>query len=267
MKTIKVLFFATAACFLATACTTSAPEDNCKEASYDNIMCYEYSRDDCGNIICAPPSSSDSKKISSSSTVKSSSSTKKISSSSRTQSSSSVKISSSSSTEKFSSSRATSSSNAGKISSSSNESSSSSQAKSSSSEKSKTILEAVQESGKYTTRDSVAAYLCKFDKLPSNYVGKNEGQNLYESKTGKSFEKWNFNPWTTIGVMIGGDKFNNYASNASNYHATLPEGSYREADVEYSAKNRGTKRLVYQSDCVIYYTADHYETFNRLEIH
>ncbi len=207
MKTIKVLFFATAACFLATACTTSAPEDNCKEASYDNIMCYEYSRDDCGNIICAPPSSSDSKKISSSSTVKSSSS-----------------------------------------------------------EKSKTILEAVQESGKYTTRDSVAAYLCKFDKLPSNYVSKNDGQNLYESKTGKTFEKWNFNPWTTIGVMIGGDKFNNYASNASNYHATLPEGSYREADVEYSAKNRGTKRLVYQSDCVIYYTADHYESFSKLEI-
>jgi hypothetical protein len=129
------------------------------------------------------------------------------------------------------------------------------------------IYEAVQESGKYTTRDSVAAYLCKFDKLPSNYVSKNDGQNLYESKTGKTFEKWNFNPWTTIGVMIGGDKFNNYASNANNYHATLPEGSYHEADIEYSAKNRGTKRLVYQSDCVIYYTADHYETFNRLEIH
>ena len=128
------------------------------------------------------------------------------------------------------------------------------------------IYEAVQESGKYTTRDSVAAYLCKFDKLPSNYVGKNEGQQLYETKTGKTFEKWNFNPWTTIGVMIGGDKFNNYASNANNYHATLPEGSYHEADIEYSAKNRGTKRLVYQSDCVIYYTADHYETFSKLEI-
>ena len=129
------------------------------------------------------------------------------------------------------------------------------------------IYEAVQESGKYTSKDSVAAYLCKFDKLPSNYVGKDEGQNLYESKTGKTFEKWNFNPWTTIGVMIGGDKFNNYASNASNYHESLPEGSYREADVEYSTKNRGTKRLVYQSDCIIYYTSDHYETFSKLEIH
>ena len=105
------------------------------------------------------------------------------------------------------------------------------------------IYEAVEESGLYTTKDSVAAYLCKF-------------------------EKWNFNPWTTIGVMIGGDEFNNHADdpNPDRYHPSLPEGDYLEADVEYSAKNRGTKRLIYQSDCVIYYTADHYETFNKLEV-
>ena len=125
---------------------------------------------------------------------------------------------------------------------------------------------AVEESGLYTTKDSVAAYLCKFDKLPSNYVGKDEGIALYESKTGNTFSKWNFNPWTTLGVMIGGDDFKNYASDPDYYHATLPEGSYHEADVDYSAKNRGTKRLVYQSDCVIYYTADHYETFTQLEV-
>ncbi|WP_295038713.1 ribonuclease domain-containing protein [uncultured Fibrobacter sp.] len=124
----------------------------------------------------------------------------------------------------------------------------------------KSIYEAVEESGLYTTRDSVAAYLCKFDKLPSNYVGKNEGKSLYESKTGKTFEKWNFNPWTTIGVMIGGDVFDNR-------EGLLPSGSYHEADVDYSAKNRGTKRLIYQSDCVIYYTADHYETFSKLDVH
>lgn len=132
--------------------------------------------------------------------------------------------------------------------------------KSSSSVATKSIYEAVEESGLYTTKDSVAAYLCKFDKLPSNYVGKNEGQSLYESKTGNTFEKWNFNPWTTIGVMIGGDVF-------ENREGLLPNGSYREADVDYSAKNRGTKRLIYQSDCVIYYTADHYETFSKLDVH
>ena len=130
---------------------------------------------------------------------------------------------------------------------------------SSSSVATKSIYEAVEESGLYTTKDSVAAYLCKFDKLPSNYVGKNEGKSLYESKTGNSFSKWNFNPWTTLGVMIGGDVF-------ENREGLLPNGSYHEADVDYSAKNRGTKRLIYQSDCVIYYTADHYESFDKLEV-
>ena len=123
----------------------------------------------------------------------------------------------------------------------------------------KSIYEAVEESGLYTTRDSVAAYLCKFDKLPGNYVGKDEGISLYESKTGNTFSKWNFNPWTTLDVMIGGDVY-------ENHDGQLPSGSYHEADVDYSAKNRGTKRLIYQSDCVIYYTADHYETFNKLEV-
>lgn len=130
---------------------------------------------------------------------------------------------------------------------------------SSSSVATKSIYEAVEESGLYTTKDSVAAYLCKFDKLPSNYVGKNVGISLYELETGNTFSKWNFNPWTTLGVMIGGDVFDNR-------EGLLPSGSYHEADVDYSAKNRGTKRLIYQSDCVIYYTADHYETFNKLEV-
>ena len=123
----------------------------------------------------------------------------------------------------------------------------------------KSIYEAVEESGLYTTKDSVAAYLCKFDKLPGNYVGKDEGISLYESKTGNTFSKWNFNPWTTLGVMIGGDVF-------EHREGLLPNGSYHEADVDYSAKNRGTKRLIYQSDCVIYYTADHYESFDKLEV-
>jgi len=129
------------------------------------------------------------------------------------------------------------------------------------------IYEAVVKNGIYTTRDSVAAYLCKFGVLPKNYVNKATGKVLYEEETGNVFSKWNFNPWTTIGVMIGGDTFNNYADdpNPDYYHPSLPEGSYQEADVDYYAENRGTKRLVYADECVIYWTADHYETFTLLE--
>ena len=144
------------------------------------------------------------------------------------------------------------------VSSSSIVASSSSTAVSSSAEdKNARIYDAIDESGKYTARDSVAAYICKFDKLPQNYVNKAEGQKLYESSTGNAFSKWNFNPWETLGVMIGGDRFNNL----------IGAGDFYEADVDYgNAKNRGTKRLIYQSGCIIYYTEDHYVTFNPLEI-
>ena len=204
---------------------------------------------------CSVEESSSSKVKSSSSKILSSSSHKVIESSSSKVKSSSSKILSSSSSKIIESSFS-------KVISSSSwilSSSSSSKISSSSTISRLSIYDAVEESGLYTTKDSVAAYLCKFDKLPANYVGKDKGIALYESKTGNAFSKWNFNPWTTINVMIGGDKF-------SNNEGLLPEGSYHEADVDYSAKNRGTKRLIYQSDCVIYYTSDHYESFSKLEV-
>ena len=112
-------------------------------------------------------------------------------------------LESSSSKEKSSSSKKLSSSSKAKSSSSKvSPSSSSSEKKLSSSTSLLSIYEAVEESGLYTTKDSVAAFLCKFDKLPANYVGKNAGKKLYESETGNTFSKWNFNPWKTIGVMI-----------------------------------------------------------------
>lgn len=218
-------------------------------------------------VACSSPTipnndSSETELSSSSSRGKSSNSELASSSSSEKSLSSSSQESVSSSSDEMDSSssqRIDSSSSESQSSSSSATSSSSESIESSSSVDIHDIYEAVEESGEYTTKDSVAAYLCKFDKLPSNYVGKNEGKDLYESSTGNTFSRWNFNPWTTIGVMIGGDSF-------SNTEEILPEGEYYEADVDYSGSNRGTKRLVYQSGCIIYYTADHYETFDLLSI-
>lgn len=119
------------------------------------------------------------------------------------------------------------------------------------------IVQSTSQQEQYTTRDAVARYICDNGRLPPNYVDKATGTAMYERKTGRSFRKWNFNPWTTLGVMIGGDYF-------ENREGRLPGDYYREADVDYSGPNRGTKRLVYADGCEIWYTADHYQSFSRM---
>lgn len=110
----------------------------------------------------------------------------------------------------------------------------------------------------YTTKNEVAKYICENGSLPSNYVSKSEGKRRYEQKTGRNFTKWNFNPLTTLGVMIGGDYF-------ENREGLLPPGTWYEADVDYFANNRGTNRLVYSNGCNIYYTGNHYKSFSKVE--
>ena len=111
----------------------------------------------------------------------------------------------------------------------------------------------------YTTKDEVAQYICDNDKLPPNYVSKDEAMRIYEEKTGQTFTKWNFNPLRKLGIMIGGDNF-------SNREKKLPQGSYKEADVDYFEVNRGKNRLIYAKNCNIYHTNDHYQTFTKLNI-
>ena len=57
--------------------------------------------------------------------------------------------------------------------------------------------------------------------------------------------------------MIGGDYFGNFEGN-------LPEADYREADVNYKGGRRGAERIIFDEDTNIYYTKDHYETFERI---
>ena len=62
------------------------------------------------------------------------------------------------------------------------------------------------------------------------------------------------------GKSIGGDYF-------GNYEGSLPQASdrkYYECDIDSDGKYRGAKRIVYSNDGLIYYTEDHYETFELL---
>ncbi|MBQ0005611.1 MAG: hypothetical protein KBS68_07110 [Clostridiales bacterium] len=107
---------------------------------------------------------------------------------------------------------------------------------------------AIDTDGEYYTETQVAAYLDEFGELPSNYVTKDEAVKLgWEGG----------NPMNSIGKCIGGDYY-------GNYEKKLPDGVYHECDVNYSGDSRGAERLVYSTTGDIYYTSDHYNSFEKL---
>ncbi len=108
----------------------------------------------------------------------------------------------------------------------------------------------IDENGSYTTRDDVALYIHVYGKLPSNFITKKEAEKL--GWTGGSLEPY------APGKCIGGGRF-------GNYEGILPDGNYKECDIDtLGKKSRGAKRIVYSDDGRIYYTADHYESFTQL---
>lgn len=107
--------------------------------------------------------------------------------------------------------------------------------------------------GSYTSRDDVALYIHQYGKLPGNFITKAEAQKLGWS--GGSLEKY------APGKSIGGDRF-------GNYEGALPKKAgrtYTECDIDTrGASSRGAKRIVFSNDGLIYYTGDHYSTFELL---
>lgn len=110
----------------------------------------------------------------------------------------------------------------------------------------------LREDGHYSSKAEVGLYLYLYGKLPSNFITKKEAQNLgWVSKEGNLWE-------VAPGMSIGGDKF-------GNYEGILPEGKkYYECDIDYQGGYRGEKRIIYSTDGYIYYTEDHYESFEQL---
>ena len=114
--------------------------------------------------------------------------------------------------------------------------------------------EIISEDGTYTSKEEVAEYLHTYGHLPSNFIKKKAAQKLgWVSKEGNL---WDVAP----GMSIGGDYF-------GNYEGILPEAEdrdYYECDIDFDGSYRGAKRIVYSNDGLIYYTEDHYETFELL---
>lgn len=112
---------------------------------------------------------------------------------------------------------------------------------------------ALDEDGTYTGKEDVAAYIHTYGHLPNNFITKKEAEKLGWS--GGSLEPY------APGKCIGGSRF-------GNYEGILPEKDgrkYTECDIDtLGASKRGAKRIVFSNDGLIYYTGDHYETFELL---
>ena len=112
---------------------------------------------------------------------------------------------------------------------------------------------ALDEGGSYTTKEDVALYIHLYGHLPSNFITKKQAEAL--GWPGGSLEPY------APGKCIGGGRF-------GNYEGLLPEADgrkYTECDIDtLGRKSRGAKRIVFSNDGLIYYTEDHYESFELL---
>jgi len=112
---------------------------------------------------------------------------------------------------------------------------------------------AIDEAGEYTTKEDVSLYLSTYGHLPDNFITKSEARAL--GWNGGGLDDYAY------GKSIGGDRF-------GNNEGLLPEASgrqYYECDIDtLHQDSRGAERIVFSSDGLIYYTEDHYESFDLL---
>ncbi len=112
----------------------------------------------------------------------------------------------------------------------------------------------VREDGEYSSKEEVAEYISRFGHLPGNYITKKDAEALgWRSSEGNLGE-------VAPGKSIGGDRF-------GNYEGQLPSKKgrkYYECDIDYDGGYRGSKRIIYSSDGLVFYTEDHYNTFEQL---
>ncbi|MBR6609881.1 MAG: ribonuclease [Oscillospiraceae bacterium] len=117
----------------------------------------------------------------------------------------------------------------------------------------KTDAAVIDEDGSYFDKENVALYIHTYGRLPDNFITKDEARDL--GWEGGSVEKY------APGKAIGGDRF-------GNYEGLLPKKkgrTYTECDIDTDGyHSRGSRRIVFSNDGLIYYTHDHYESFELL---
>lgn len=113
---------------------------------------------------------------------------------------------------------------------------------------------AIAEEGWYDQAQEVALYLRTYGRLPENFITKAQAQELGWDNRTVTLDQ------VAPGKSIGGSHFGNYEGQLP----SAPGRTWKECDIDASKGHRGVKRLVYSNDGLIYYTQDHYQTFERL---
>lgn len=112
----------------------------------------------------------------------------------------------------------------------------------------------VTEDGTYTSKDEVALYLHTYGHLPSNFISKTKARAAgWVSSEGNLDE-------VLPGKSIGGSTY--YDDDGD-----LPAADGRtwtECDIDYHGGYRGSEREIFSNDGLVFYTDDHYQTFEQL---
>ncbi len=113
---------------------------------------------------------------------------------------------------------------------------------------------ALDEDGWYDSKEDVALYIHLYGDLPDNYVSKDEAEDA-------GWSGGNVERYTGEGTAIGGSRF----GNREGLLPKAPGRTYTECDIDtVGESSRGAKRIVFSNDGLVYYTDDHYESFELL---
>ena len=112
------------------------------------------------------------------------------------------------------------------------------------------------EGERYSSKEEVAEYLCRYDELPINFLTKKEAAELgWDNSKGNLWD-------VTDEGSIGGD----YFGNREGLLPTNKGRKYYEADINYQGGYRNAERIIFSNDGLIFYTDDHYSTFEQLYV-
>lgn len=102
------------------------------------------------------------------------------------------------------------------------------------------------------SKECVSEHIRRTGTLPENFITKKQARELGYG----GGDLWRY----ARGKRIGGDRFGNFERRLPDKKGRI----WRECDVDYAGGARGAKRLVFSNDGLIFYTADHYESFERV---